>query len=155
MTCTTHKSRPMAGPFGSTSDTTTAVSPLSGLGLSLPPEMAKPNPNLGSCNEKNMTGEKMRVRGSACGRFGAEIEAEGAHSCSVPSELGQCTEGCVPVNSCWSLGTAIPAWAVSFGYPSGKLSCHVMVARGVSSSFHSRLIKSNQTRRFSPGLHLP
>lgn len=42
----------MAGPFGRTSDTTTAVSPFSGLGLSLPPDMAKPKPSLGSCDWK-------------------------------------------------------------------------------------------------------
>lgn len=51
----------MAGPFGNTSDTTTVVSPLSGWGLSLPPDMAKPNPNLGSCNQKNMPGKKEGV----------------------------------------------------------------------------------------------
>lgn len=50
----TYNSRPMAGPFGSTSDTTTVVSPLSGLGLSLPPDMAKPNPSLGSCHYERM-----------------------------------------------------------------------------------------------------
>lgn len=51
----TYNSRPIAGPFGSTSDTTRVVSPLSGLGLSLPPDMANPNPNLGSCNYERLT----------------------------------------------------------------------------------------------------
>lgn len=51
----TYNSRPMAGPFGSTSDTTTVVSPLSGLGLSLPPDMANPNPSLESCHYERET----------------------------------------------------------------------------------------------------
>lgn len=43
----------MAGPLGSTSETTTAVSPFTGLGLSRPPETAKPKPTLESCEQKN------------------------------------------------------------------------------------------------------
>lgn len=58
----TYNSRPMAGPFGSTSDTTTVVSPLSGLGLSLPPDMAKPNPSLGSCHYERMRFKKKAFR---------------------------------------------------------------------------------------------
>lgn len=42
----THWSLPIAGPPGTKSETITAVSPVPGFGLSLPPEMAKPNPNL-------------------------------------------------------------------------------------------------------------
>lgn len=57
----------MAGPFGRTSDTTTAVSPVSKLGLSLPPDKAKPKPKLGSFKKKKKKEEwyqqKMTNRG--------------------------------------------------------------------------------------------
>lgn len=56
----------MAGPFGSTSDTTTVVSPLSGFGLSLPPDMANPNPSLESCHYERMTCFKQ-------GRMGQQV----------------------------------------------------------------------------------
>lgn len=58
----TYNSRPMAGPFGSTSDTTTVVSPVSGCGLSLPPDMAKPNPSLESCHCERKKYEKQAFR---------------------------------------------------------------------------------------------
>lgn len=58
----TYNSRPMAGPFGSTSDTRIDVSP-SGCGLSLPPDIAKPNPSLESCHlERTKKKKKMRPR---------------------------------------------------------------------------------------------
>lgn len=113
----------MAGPFGSTSDTTTVVSPLSGLGLSLPPDMAKPNPSLESCHYKRTTlkrgflaacarksdmnedKERRRVSGwsvSMCRRSSEEIEGEGAHSISVRRENEE-RAGRVAMNSCWSV----------------------------------------------------
>lgn len=48
----TYNSRPIAGPFRTTSETITAVSPESGFGWSLPPDIAKPNPILESCHSK-------------------------------------------------------------------------------------------------------
>lgn len=83
----TYNSRPMAGPFGSTSDTRIDVSP-SGCGLSLPPDIAKPNPSLESCHlertrkkkkwdrEKMMDSKECREVGgwmSMSGRYSREI----------------------------------------------------------------------------------
>lgn len=48
----TYNSRPIAGPFRTTSETITAVPPESGFGLSLPPDIAKPNPILESCHHE-------------------------------------------------------------------------------------------------------
>ena len=99
----TYNSRPMAGPFGSTSDTTTVVSPVSGCGLSLPPDMAKPNPSLESCHYERkkiminrlsdgwkMTASDMNVEKECrrvsrqsvgmCCRCSVAIEGDGAHS---------------------------------------------------------------------------
>lgn len=57
----THCSIPLAGPFRTTSEIT-IVSPVSGLGLSLPPEMAIPKPTRGSCEGGGRGREQERER---------------------------------------------------------------------------------------------
>lgn len=78
----TYNSRPMAGPFGSTSDTMIDVSP-SGCGLSLPPDIAKPNPSLESCHferiGKKWDGEKMTVS-KECREAGGWMSMSGRYS---------------------------------------------------------------------------